>query len=512
LIEGKPASGAVTGKRVPVCEWHGAVDRGTWVLAAPIDCSGVVRRELAVAATAGELCLLKTRDLVYNLIGDKWNTGESSPRSKLCLRHCNIHLRCTGLTTNSKLTYIETVKQQNAAAASLYVGPAQAFLSHTWGDCFCDTVEALLPTHDQCYRAMVEPRVTCSASSLLRTVLHACLVLCVPFLGWLVLPIMGSRKRVLEHMSSPRWWTPRAVVELADATFWIDIFCKNQHVVNSGDTAVELSSCVKRCGRTVLACSPWHDPTCLRRIWCQFEVHHTFLAGTTLDVRYPDAEKRSMDSHMYSWRSVFEWLGRCDRGSSSKSGSQLLGEAIASLEVTNARATVATDREMILLQITKEYGGQGDDLKSGDNVAAFGAFDSIIRKCTIDGIVSALGGNAGDGSVAKVGERRPRQVPWAYRVAMYSFTVQLLATVIICVVHKLLPLYVLPFLASVVAAVLACMFINMAAKTTNLLQLLQNDPRSKVLRRERHFCLFASIFGWGATAVGVYFGLQATMS
>jgi hypothetical protein len=81
LIDGKPASAAVAGKRVPVCEWRGAVDRSTWVLAAPIDCNGVVRPELAVAATAGELCLLKTRDLVYNLIGDKWNAGESSPRS-----------------------------------------------------------------------------------------------------------------------------------------------------------------------------------------------------------------------------------------------------------------------------------------------------------------------------------------------------------------------------------------------------------------------------------------------
>ncbi len=35
------------------------------------------RRDLAVTATAGELCLLKTRDLVHNLIGDKWNTGDN---------------------------------------------------------------------------------------------------------------------------------------------------------------------------------------------------------------------------------------------------------------------------------------------------------------------------------------------------------------------------------------------------------------------------------------------------
>ncbi len=317
---------------------------------------------------------------------------------------------------------------------------------------------------------------------------------------------------MLDHMSSPRWWTPRAVVELADASFWIDIFCKNQHVVNSGDTAVELSSCVKHCGRTVLACSPWHDPTCLRRIWCQFEVHHTFLAGTTLDVRYPDAEKRSMDSHMYSWRSLFEWLGWFALDGSSKSGSHLLGEAIASLEVTNARATVASDREMILQQIAQEYGGQGEDLKSVENVAAFGAFDSIIRKSAIDGIVAALGGSAGDGSVAKVGERRPRQVPWAYRVAMYSFVVQLLAAMIICFVYRLLPTFVLPLVASLITTVLACMFINMATKTTNLLHLMPIDPRSQVLRKERQLCLVACAIASGATVVGVYLGLQSSIS
>jgi hypothetical protein len=400
--------------------------------------------------------------------------------------------------------------RQNGGAPAACIAPANAFLSHTWGDCFCDTVEALLPTHDQCYRAMVEPAAACSPAAALRLLLHLCAVLCLPLLGWLVLPIMGSRQRVLDHMSSPRWWTPRAVVQLADATFWIDIFCKNQHVVNSGDTAIELSSCVKNCGRTVLACSPWHDPSCLRRIWCQFEVHHTFLAGTTLDVRYPDAEKKKMDSHMYAWRSLCRYLDLCSWDASSESGSQVLGEAIASLRVTNARATVASDRDMILQQIAQEYGGQGDGLDSDDNLLAFGRFDAIIRKATIDGIVAALGGSAGAGSVAKVGERRPRQVPWAYRVAMYSFAVQAVVAVSICVSYGLMPMSVLPFVATAITSVLACMFINMATKTTNLLQLLQNDARCGVLTRERELCLLGCIIALAATVVGGYYGIQLT--
>jgi hypothetical protein len=393
--------------------------------------------------------------------------------------------------------------------------PTKPNASTRTGDCFCDTVEALLPTHDQCYRAMVEPAVNCSFRSLAHVALHVLLVLCVPFLGWLILPILGSRQRVLDHMSNPRWWTPRAVVALADTSFWIDIFCKNQHVVNSGDTAVELAACVKHCGRTVLACSPWHDPTCLRRIWCQFEVHHTYLAATTLDVRYPDAEKKAMDAHMYSWSSVFKWMGlgcwRAHNGA-AKSGSQLLGEAIASLKVTNARATVASDRATILLQIAAEFGGQDDDLTSDPNIAAFGKFDSLIRTATIDGIIAALGGSAGAGSVAKVGERRPRQVPWAYRVAMYSFSVQLLVVLILLSSFKLIPTAVLLYVASAITLVLACMFVNMATKTTNLLQLLQDDVRARVLRRERLLCLCCCAAALGLTAAGVCIGARMSVN
>ena len=551
LPEGKPASTGHAGKAIALSDWTGVLDRGTWILAAPIDCVGISRPELAVAATAGELCLLKTRDLVYNLIGDKRNTGASSADRPPCVvlflllssvTFSGLTFSHAGLTSNSKLAFLDTVKQHDPADAADFgpaeaflshtwrdsnskltfldtvkrhdpadaadIGPAEAFLSHTWGDCFCDTVEALLPTHDQCYRAMVEPAVACSLLPLLRVVLHALVVLCVPFVGWLILPILGSRQRVLDHMSNPRWWTPRAVVALAETSFWIDIFCKNQHVVNSGDTAMELAACVKHCGRTVLACSPWHDPTCLRRIWCQFEVHHTYLAGTTLDVRYPDAEKKAMESHIGA---LFRWPW-CAQTGLPKSGSLLLGEAIASLKVTNARATVASDRATILLQIAGEFGGQGDDLTSVPNVAAFDKFDSIIRTATIDGIVAALGGSAAARSVAEVGERRPRQVPWAYRVAMYSFAVQLLVVLIMLTFYKLIPQLVLPFVASAITVVLACMFINMATKSTNLLQLLQHDPRARVLRRERALCLCGCAAALGLAVAGVYFGTHMSVN
>ena len=70
---------------------------------------------------------------------------------------------------------------------------------------------------------------------------------------------------------------------------------------------------------------------------------------------------------------------------------------------------------------------------------------------------------------------------------------------------------VLPLVASAVAVVLASMFINMVIKTTNLLQLLQDDPRSRVLRKERVLCLLACVVALVAAAIGVYFGVRSSV-
>ncbi len=125
-----------------------------------------------------------------------------------------------GLTTRSKLTFLDMVKQNDPADARSHIGPATAFVSHTWGDCFCDTVDALLPRRDACYQAMtMEP----SGIGLIDRI-FLIIIYCFPFVGWLILPFLGSRERVLDHMTNPRWWTPRAVVDLGEVSVWIDIF------------------------------------------------------------------------------------------------------------------------------------------------------------------------------------------------------------------------------------------------------------------------------------------------
>lgn len=55
---------------------------------------------------------------------------------------------------------------------------------------------------------------------------------------------------------------------------------------------------------------------------------------------------------------------------------------------------------------------------------------------------------------------------------------------------------------------LASMLINTATKTTNLMQLIQDDPRSSVSRKERLLCLVACD---AALAAAVHFGLRSSV-
>ena len=50
----------------------GLITRSTLIQVAPLDAQGKVRVEYTLDVTAGELVLLKTRDLVYNYIGTSW--------------------------------------------------------------------------------------------------------------------------------------------------------------------------------------------------------------------------------------------------------------------------------------------------------------------------------------------------------------------------------------------------------------------------------------------------------
>ena len=59
---------------------------------------------------------------------------------------------------------------------------------------------------------------------------------------------------------------------------WLDIFSKNQHIVQGDDTAKELTRAVQETGTTLLMCDGvdnvgnWYTPKCFTRVWCLYEI------------------------------------------------------------------------------------------------------------------------------------------------------------------------------------------------------------------------------------------------
>ena len=448
------------------------IHRDTIVRAAPLDNSGQVRPEFAVNATAGELVLFKTRDLVYNYIGTPWNAG---------------------VCTDRKETYLDYAKRKGEMINGIQ--PADWFLSHSWGMTFCDTIHTLLPSGDDCFVAMISP--PCWQCWPLVIIVIAV----VPFVGWLVLPLLGHRHHVLSHLAKPRWWTPKAVTSLGRVTYWVDIFCKNQFIVNSDDTAEELAKCVRDCGQTALACAPWENPECLQRVWCQFEIHHTYLAKTKLKACYSEQEKMKMDQQLYSWKALMGYVmcrGRYGCVPASwleEDGSHVLGRTLSELKVADAQATVKADRDLILSSIAEDFGGDGrtNSLESADNMEALSKCDENIRHSIIDSIEVALGG--ADKTSRGAGKRRPRQIPLRIRVAYYSLTFQLVVLLIALVSLKKVQPSIIIYMLGIVLFFACLTFMNMAAKSHQMLSLLEmagmgGELRAKSFRKER-VCYFS---------------------
>jgi hypothetical protein len=122
-----------------------------------------------------------------------------------------------------------------------------------------------------------------------------------------------------------------------DDVFWIDIFCKNQWVVNSDDTATELQRCVQTCRNPVtftpqvlFLISPWPNPIALTRIWCLFELMHALLCKAHILMSI------SADA-----QSALTAQSRAEQLSSFESA----------VSLSNAQATVAADVDAIMADI-----------------------------------------------------------------------------------------------------------------------------------------------------------------
>lgn len=169
--------------------------------------------------------------------------------------------------------------------------------------------------------------------------------------------------------------------------YWVDIFAKNQHVIESESTAFELAQTVQCiAGGIVLVLHPLTEPRMLQRVWCLFEMHQAIAYGLPL-VGLP-----SFDGMMLLHEIFMKERHSPDRGTGKARGSRsdrrqtksdmkakvtsgceggrsagavrstlaacdvLRKAAVNQINVKAAKATVAADRTMILTEIERELG------------------------------------------------------------------------------------------------------------------------------------------------------------
>jgi hypothetical protein len=172
--------------------------------------------------------------------------------------------------------------------------------------------------------------------------------------------------------------------------YWIDIFCKNQHIIESEATAAELASTVTATREMLLVLHPLDDPYMLSRVWCLFEISQaltlgakiTGLASTASMLELNDIILRERSSNASRFHNKGQapqngkkkGKGRNTSVAGSNAGSlpnesftgalrRVLDalelarhEATSNINIRTAQATVALDREVILGMIEDSVG------------------------------------------------------------------------------------------------------------------------------------------------------------
>lgn len=128
--------------------------------------------------------------------------------------------------------------------------------------------------------------------------------------------------------------------------FWLDIFCKNQHDIDSDDTAVELSTTLKQTGQAMLVLEPLDNPISLSRVWCLFEVLTCVKAEVGMDIAPSFAGMHSMDDLVLHNRGKLVSATVADPMVGALVAHR--GEMCGSIHVEQAKAAVEHDRKMIL--------------------------------------------------------------------------------------------------------------------------------------------------------------------
>ena len=151
--------------------------------------------------------------------------------------------------------------------------------------------------------------------------------------------------------------------ENVGGSYWIDIFCKNQWVVNSTSTERELAAAVgsahnqnggcdgEGASSVLFVVHPWPEPAALRRIWCLFEVFTAICVGALVDVELSEAAHAAFTDQLSA--------GTCQPPPThfivpwEPSPAYGTGTLVSGLDIRNAEATVQSDIAMIMSQIER---------------------------------------------------------------------------------------------------------------------------------------------------------------
>lgn len=182
--------------------------------------------------------------------------------------------------------------------------------------------------------------------------------------------------------------SPGIGCENIGGSYWIDIFSKNQWIVNSASTERELAAAVgsahnqnggsngEGASSLLFVVHPWPEPAAIRRIWCLFEVFTAVCVDATVDVELSEPAHVAFANELSAGavqppptHFVVPWEPSPAYGT---------GTLVSNLDVRNAEATVQSDIETIMSQIERLPSALPTSIdEDGNEVPAMPSFSGV---------------------------------------------------------------------------------------------------------------------------------------
>ncbi|XRB25458.1 hypothetical protein RI054_44g153160 [Pseudoscourfieldia marina] len=179
---------------------------------------------------------------------------------------------------------------------------------------------------------------------------------------------------------------------------WVDIFCKNQWIVNSGDTQQELEDGVGNVDKLWLVTHSWQNPQALKRTWCQFELRAARVNNVKIvGIARHEEEKqlRALCSALFLkwwfWASIFNPFSSLNVFPNPESVEfKRLRNALKDVDANKAEARFEQDKRDILDLIRK---GVSHRYEQGE--AAISAHNDEVRDSYLNLISEMMDGFVG---------------------------------------------------------------------------------------------------------------------